>query len=104
MLRLDYGFSQAYTPDQIRATIERNGLNRDHLAYAVAMFSNPAGFAQFHEKAADQYRFDALRDELAAYYVDANANFDGSYMTHGLTDTGWHGGADGHDGNGDGSY
>lgn len=103
MLRRDYGFSQAYTPDQIRATIERNGLNRDHSAYAVAMFSDPAGFAQFLEKAGEQYNRGALQDELANYYFDANTNFAVSQMNHGLTDTGSHSGAAGYDGHGDGS-
>ncbi|HEX3992712.1 MAG TPA: DUF6559 family protein [Acetobacteraceae bacterium] len=105
MLCVDYGFAQAYTPQQIRATIERNGLNLDHLAYAVAMFSDPAGFAQFHENTGDRYKWTAMRDEVAAYYMDANANFDVSHMMNafgdaagGGTEVGLHGGADGHGG------
>jgi hypothetical protein len=86
MLRADYGFSRAYTPRQIQATIERNGLNRTHLAYAVAMFSDPAGFAQFHESTGERYNYEAMRVDVAFYFFNGNTNFTVSDITHAFPD------------------
>jgi hypothetical protein len=103
MLRDDYGFSRTYTPRQIVATIERNGLNRDHSAYAVAMFSDPAGFAQLHESAAEHYNYEAMRDEVAFNYFNGNTNFTVSDIMHTFPDAAHDaGGSAGHDGHGDG--
>jgi hypothetical protein len=110
MLRTDYGFSHSYTPQQVRATIERYGLNHDHSVYALAMFSGPEGFAQFHESTGERYNYEAMRDAVALYYFNGNTNFTVSDIMHAFPDaaydtggSGWSDGADGHGGHRDGS-
>lgn len=109
MLRSDYGFSRTYTPRQVVATIERNGLNRDHAAYAIATFSDPAGFVQFQESDGEHYNYEAMREDVAFNYFNGNTNFTVSDVMHAFPDTaynagagGWHDGADGNGGHSDG--
>jgi hypothetical protein len=101
MLRDDYGFSRTYAPHQIRATIERNGLNQYYSCYAISMFSDRTDFAQYHEHTGETCDYDMMRAEVAASHFHGDVSFTVSDIIDAFPDTvhhaggGWHGGADG---------
>lgn len=109
MLRADYGFARTYTPHQIKATIERNGLDRDHAAYAVAMFSGPDGFVPFDADSSEHYNYEAMRTEVAFFLFDGNSAFNITDIAQSFSDAGhgfsggWHEGIDAHGTPGGGS-
>jgi hypothetical protein len=107
MLRADYGFSHNYTPHQVRATIDRNGLNQYYSCYAISMFSDRTDFAQYHESTGETCDYDMMRAEVATSHFHGDVSFTVSDIMHAIPDPvhdaggGWHGGADGHGGQGD---
>jgi hypothetical protein len=107
MLRDDYGFSRTYAPRQIRATIERNGLNQYHSCYAISMFSDRSDFAQYHESIGEICDYDMMRAEVAANHFHGDVDFTVSDIMHAFPDAfhdagvSLHGGTDGHGGSGD---
>ncbi len=68
LLHKDYGGSDAYTPAQVRKTIERHGLDSNHCAYAIAMFCDRENFAEFQSQFGASVSFDAMREEIASQY------------------------------------
>ena len=48
VLRKDYGASPSYTPAQVKRSVERAGLNTEHLSFALCMFSDCQEFNRYH--------------------------------------------------------
>ncbi len=106
LLRKDYGGLHAYTPAQVRKTIERYRLDASHSSYAIAMFSDRDGFEQFHAETGPSANYDEIRSEVAAYNFGGDVNFsisdmwsessgaDGAHHSHGSDDGGGHGYSD----------
>ena len=76
LLSKDYGYSQSYTPKQVRRTVERSGLDIEYSCYAVAMFSERDDFNQFHHELGEICDYDAMRAEVADRHFHGNAAFD----------------------------
>jgi hypothetical protein len=103
LLARDYGFSQSYSPRQVRSTIERYGLNSDYSCYAISMFSDRAAFDQYHRDLGEHCNYDAMRAEVAAAHFNGNSHFTMSDMLEAFSDSAHiagagdsHGVADGH--------
>ncbi|HXY58428.1 MAG TPA: DUF6559 family protein [Methylocystis sp.] len=75
LLAADYGRSKRYTPPQVKATIERSGLNSDYFGYAVAMFSDRDGFEHFHAELGENRSFDEARAELLSFCYPGEDHF-----------------------------
>jgi hypothetical protein len=78
LLQRDYGrasLGAPYTPAQVQKTIERNGLSRAYLTYAIAVFAEQSGFDAFQAQAGVRESYAAVRSEIAATYFNGNLNF-----------------------------
>jgi hypothetical protein len=102
LLAKDYGYSKTYTPQQIRKTIERSGMNTDYSCYGVAMFSGREDFNEYHREIDEYYDYDAMRRHVAEWYFDGNADFTISDISAAFYDDGADGGLGGDSGSGDG--
>jgi hypothetical protein len=65
LLTKDYGHQASYTPQQVRKTIARSGMNTDCSCYGVAMFSGCDDFNQLHKSIGENCDYDAMRVEIA---------------------------------------
>ncbi len=74
-LARDYGRSKAYTPAQVKSSIERHGLNTEYSCYGIAMFSDREGFDQFHATFGELCNYDEMRAEVAHDHFGGNADF-----------------------------
>jgi hypothetical protein len=68
-----YGFQEAFSPEQVLATLSAERLDTDHAQYACAAFCTESDFVTWtaephesHARARELYR--ALRDELVEDY------------------------------------
>jgi hypothetical protein len=86
LLRHDYGRASTgapYTAAQVQRTIERYGLSRTYLPYAVAMFADKNGFAAYQVQFEVQFGGDEKYVEVLAQIASAvghsgsNMNFAG---------------------------
>jgi hypothetical protein len=75
LLVKDYGRLSHYNPLQVRRTIERAGLDTTYACYAIAMFSTPEDFAQFHMGTGESCDYDVMRGELAREHFSGDAGF-----------------------------
>jgi hypothetical protein len=109
LLQNDYGrasSSAPYTAAQVRQTVERNGLSRKYLVYAIAMFADQGGFAEHQSLFGDTHDYLEIRGEIADIvgYSGGNVNYashDG-FASCGPTQSGDHDGLDGHSSDGSG--
>ena len=81
LLQKDYGGSDAYTPAQVRKTIERHGLDSTHYSYAIAMFSDRDDFDQFHSQFSESVSYDEIRSEIAHHHFGGDVTFSMSDMS-----------------------
>ena len=105
----DYGASRSYTAQQVRATIERAGLNTDYACYALAMFTDRDMFAEFHVGIGEHCDYDAMRSEISHAYLHGTADFSvsdivGLSSADGAHVGGSHDAAAGHDHGGGGHH
>jgi hypothetical protein len=103
LLAKDYGFSQSYSPRQVRSTIERYRLNGDYSCYAISMFSDRPAFEQYHRELGEHCNYDEMRAEVAAAHFNGNSHFTMSHIVEAFPDSthiggggGSHGVAEGH--------
>jgi len=108
LLVKDYGFSQAYTPAQVRRTIERAGMSTDYGCYAISMFSDESDFVAYHNALGEGCDYAAMRAEIAASHFHGNSHFSIADMpTHDLPGYGpgdFHAGGGSHGHGGDGGH
>jgi hypothetical protein len=110
----DYGFSQTYTPEQIKSAIERNDLDNRFISYAVAMFTTPEVFDRYHKETGVILDYNRLRREIQSNFFDYSDGYPGDFTyrdivhmssSHGhgvsVADSVGHGGAE-HGGGGHG--
>ena len=103
LLLRDYGASSDYSPVQVRKSIERHGLNPAYLLYAIAIFSDPARFAEYRRSLGINCDHKAMRDEMLSGYLGGNPNvtvaeicavatcgYDASGSGHDHGSGGWH--------------
>lgn len=76
LLAKDYGKSKDYTPNQVRRTIERSGLNVDDACYGIAMFSSREAFNKYHQEIGENCDYDVMRSEIAERYFQGNSRFE----------------------------
>jgi hypothetical protein len=86
LLRHEYGRASPmapYTSAQVQRTIERHGLNRTYIAYAVAMFSGAQGFEEYAAVSGCKHRYVELRADITGTYL-------GSYShSSSFSECGW---------------
>ena len=105
LLRKDYGRPKAYTPMQVRRSVERGGLSVAYACYGIAMFSSRHDFDQYHKEIGETCDYDAMRCEIGNSYFNGNANFSVTEVTTTSSDFGGGidvGGYSGGDGGGGG--
>jgi hypothetical protein len=100
LLAKDYGHSERYTPQQVRRTIERSGMNMDFSCYGIAMFSGREDFNQFHQSSGENCDYDIMRGEIAATHFNGNSDFTIADMSNAFHDSGSHMSDGGHHGGG----
>jgi hypothetical protein len=100
LLARDYGASKTYTPQQVRKTIARSGMNTDYSCYGVAMFSGREDFNQFHQSIGETCDYDAMRGEIADSHFHGNTDFTISDISAAFSESGSHSGDGGHHGGG----
>jgi hypothetical protein len=71
----DYGASPCYTPQPIKRSIERSGLNADYSCYALSMFADRAQFDEYHLGSGESCDFDSMRGEVAQSHFQGNPHF-----------------------------
>ena len=101
LLQSDYGLASTgvpYTPAQVQKTVERNGLSRAYMSYAIALFADQSGFEAFQAQLGFREKYAAVRSEIAAAYFNGNVDF----TFHDVCGPGGmeHCGGGGHDGGG----
>jgi hypothetical protein len=101
LLQHEYGRASAhrpYTAEQVRRTIERHGLNRAFMAFAIAMFADEAGFLAHQARFGGREHYADISAELASAigYAGSDINYS-SHDTSGFGG-GEHFGGGGHDG------
>ena len=74
-LKKRYGFQEYYTPEQVLATAEQSGLDREAQAYAVAMYVLPEN-AQGVLRELGQTK---LAGQVRAYMIGRCCGFGGGY-------------------------
>ena len=104
LLKRDYGKSPPYTPEQIQATMGRNGFPERDLLFALALLSDPQAFDRVESGCGEDTDLDAARVEVADSLFDGDYNFGTSDVEAALTSHtgGWHSfeGADSFNGDG----
>jgi len=75
MLSNRYGYALSYTPQQVRKTVQMEGLNVEFSCYAVAMFSSRESFDQFHRDLGETCDYDAMRGHIANEHFHGHADF-----------------------------
>ena len=68
-LRRDYGPADRYTPAQVRASIDRAGLDRTFSCYAEALYTDGAAFAADHAARGEICDYEAMRAEVSAGHL-----------------------------------
>lgn len=71
LLRCDYGAGRWFSAQQVIRTVERAGLSREHLPYALLMFSDPAEFARYCQQTGQRRDLRTMRWDLGhAHFYD----------------------------------
>ena len=74
LLQKDYGGIGPYTVGQVTRTVERYGLNQNHVAYACAIFVEKERFMVAYQNESD-FAYENLKQEVADKFFFGNANF-----------------------------
>lgn len=91
LLAKDYGKSKAYTPKQVKRSIERGGLSVADACFGIAMFSNKHDFNQYHEEIGENCDYDAMRCEIGnsdfsvAEVASVSSDFGGGFDAGGFS-------------------
>jgi len=75
LLQRDYGAGRWFSGQQVTRAVERSGLSRKHLPYALLMFSDPADFARYCEQTGQRHDIVMMRRRLetARFYDTGEA-------------------------------
>jgi hypothetical protein len=105
-----YGREKRYTVNQVRATVEKLGLDADYICYAYAAYCERSDFDAHHAAIGESCDWAEMRDEMASSHgFSPSEHFAGGdhvYDHHHHHDVGdhhhgdWGGGHDGHSGGG----
>jgi uncharacterized membrane protein len=95
LLSKDYGRSKTYTPQQVKRTIERAGLNAAWGCYAISMFSSRDAFDAYHHEIGEPCDYDAMRCIIREEYFQGKSDFDMADMVSASSDFGGGFGFDG---------
>jgi hypothetical protein len=101
LLLRDYGSAPAYTPAQIKRTLERSGLTTQYDCYAISMFSDRTQFDAYHQIAGETCDYGVMRGEVAAAHFHGYDAFTTTILLDMSADPSLASGADGwhgHDG------
>ena len=79
LLRKDYGHAGPFTPAQVQATLQRNGLALSTAQpYALAVFCDPAQLAEHQRASTRAIDFPSLRRDAADWYFGGDTGFTAS--------------------------
>lgn len=91
-LAKDYGKSDTYFPNQVKATVERNNLNQSYLVYALALFCTPEEYTLYCKEQEIETSYEEAINEVDSVLVQLNARFRESNMSIGAYGDGSNGG------------